>query len=107
MAMAWLILLIAGVLEIVWAVSLKRANGFVQFWPSAMGVSAAALSFILLGRSLRTLPVGTAYAVWVGIGIVGVAVVGIALFDESASPARLGLLGLIVIGIGGLLILDG
>jgi quaternary ammonium compound-resistance protein SugE len=105
--MAWLLLLAAGVLEIVWAVSLKHAEGFGRFWPSAMGISAATLSFVLLGISLRTLPVGTAYAVWVGIGVLGVAAVGMAVLGEGISPGRLGFLALITVGIVGLLVLDG
>jgi quaternary ammonium compound-resistance protein SugE len=105
--MAWLLLLAAGVLEIVWAVSLKHAEGFARFWPSAMGISAATLSFVLLGISLRTLPVGTAYAVWVGIGVLGVAAVGMAVLGEGISPGRLGFLALITVGIVGLLVLDG
>jgi len=105
--MAWLILLFAGMLEIVWAVLLKHSDGFARFWPSAMGISAAALSFVLLGISLRTLPVGTAYAVWVGIGVLGVAAVGMVVLGEGVSPPRLGFLALITVGILGLLILDG
>lgn len=100
--MAWTFLLIAGLLEIVWAMAFKYANGFTLFWPSAIGFVAATVSFVLLAIALKTLPVGTAYAVWVGIGAVGVALAGIVMAGDSASPLRLGFLALIVIGVVGL-----
>lgn len=104
--MAWLLLLVAGLLEIVWAIALKEAHGFSRLWPSIVGISAAWVSFALLALSLRSLPAGSAYAIWTGIGIVGVAVVGIAALDESASLARLGLLTLILAGVIGLKLVD-
>jgi quaternary ammonium compound-resistance protein SugE len=104
--MAWSILVGAGLLEIVWATTLKHSDGFTRFWPSAIGL-AAIISFVLLAIALKSLPVGTAYAVWVGIGAVGVAIVGIIALGESASPLRLGCLALILIGIVGLKLVEG
>jgi len=105
--MAWALLVGAGLLEIVWAIALKQTDGFTRFWPSALGVSAAILSFILLASALKTLPVGTAYAVWVGIGALGVAMAGILALGENASALRLGCLALILIGIVGLKLVEG
>lgn len=105
--MAWLLLVAAGLLEIVWATALKYADGFTRLWPSALTVVAAGLSFVLLSLAMRHLPVGTAYAVWVGVGAIGVAAVGITVLGESASPARLGCLLLILAGIVGLRLLEG
>lgn len=103
---AWFLLIAAGLLEVVWAIALKYTGGFTRFWPSAIGITAAAVSFIMLSMALKQLPVGTAYAVWVGIGALGVAIAGILALGESASPARLGLLSLILIGIVGLKIVE-
>jgi quaternary ammonium compound-resistance protein SugE len=100
--MAWIILLIAGLLEIVWAVAFKASNGFTRFWPSAIGVVGAVASLYLLTRALQSLPVGTAYTVWMGIGAVGVTVSGILAFGESASLARLACIALILAGVTGL-----
>jgi quaternary ammonium compound-resistance protein SugE len=105
--MAWLLLVAAGLLEIVWAIALKYADGFTRLWPSVLTVVAAALSFVLLSIAMRHLPVGTAYAVWVGVGALGVAAVGIAVLGESASPARLGCLLLVLTGIIGLKLVEG
>jgi len=105
--MAWTVLVGAGLLEIVWAIALKQADGFTRFWPSAIGVAAAVVSFVLLSTALRSLPVGTAYAVWVGIGALGVAITGIVALGESASLLRMGLLTLILIGIVGLKLVEG
>lgn len=105
--MAWAVLIGAGVLEVVWAIALKQTDGFTRFWPSALGVSAAILSFVLLASALKSLPVGTAYAVWVGIGALGVAGAGILALGESASALRLGCLALILVGIVGLKIVEG
>ncbi|MFI6485750.1 DMT family transporter [Nonomuraea sp. NPDC050663] len=95
-------LLVAAGLEIVWATALERSNGFTRLWPTLIGVSSAALSFALLSFALKSLPVGTAYAVWVGVGALGVAAVGILALGESASPARLLCLALILAGVIGL-----
>ena len=100
--MAWLLLLGAGLLEIVWPIALKHADGFTRLWPSAIGIAAALISFIMLTYALRGLPVGTAYAIWAGIGVLGVATVGIVTLGESASPQRLAFLAMTVIGITGL-----
>lgn len=100
--MAWFLLIGAGLLEIVWAIALKQTGGFTRLWPSVIGVTAAVVSFVMLTFALKSLPVGTAYAVWVGIGAVGVAIAGIVAFGESASLTRVALLGLILIGIIGL-----
>jgi quaternary ammonium compound-resistance protein SugE len=100
--MNWVILFIAGLLEVCWAVGLKYTEGFSRLWPSVGTLAAMALSVTLLGWAMRDLPVGTAYAVWVGIGAVGTALAGMVLFGEPASAARLISLGLVVAGIVGL-----
>jgi quaternary ammonium compound-resistance protein SugE len=100
--MAWTYLLIAGLLEVGWAIGLKYTDGFSRFWPTLGTVLAMALSVGFLGLALRTLPVGTAYAVWVGIGAVGTAILGIVLFGDSRAPLRLFCLCLIVAGVIGL-----
>ncbi|HEV2508543.1 DMT family transporter [Bosea sp. (in: a-proteobacteria)] len=104
--MSWLLLTGAGLLEIVWAIALKQAGGFTRFWPSLIGIVSAVVSFIMLSLALKQLPVGTAYAVWVGIGALGVALAGIVTLGESASPMRLGLLALILIGVIGLKLVE-
>jgi len=103
----WLILVCAGLLEIVWAVALKQSEGFTRPWPTVLGIGGAILSFTLLAIALRQLPAGTGYAVWVGIGAVGVAVAGIVLFGEALSAARVLFLSIIVVGIVGLRLVDG
>ncbi len=100
--MAWTLLLVAGLLEVIWAVGLKYTQGFTRLWPSLATVAAMVVSVWLLALAMRTLPVGTAYAVWTGIGVVGAVVFGILLFGESAAPARLACIALIVSGIVGL-----
>jgi len=104
--MAWVLLLSAGILEIVWAVALKDADGFSRFWPSVVGITAAWISFVLLTLALRSLPVGTAYAIWTGIGVLGVALVGILALGESSSIGRLALLSLILVGVIGLKLVE-
>ena len=99
---AWLVLLLAGLCEIAWAIGLKYTDGFSRFWPSAWTLTAMVLSVALLGWALKVLPVGTAYAVWTGIGAVGTALLGILLFNESREAARLVCIGLIIAGILGL-----
>jgi quaternary ammonium compound-resistance protein SugE len=96
---AWALLVLAGLLEIVWAIGLKYTVGFTRLWPSVATVTAMVVSMGLLGIAVRHLPVGTGYAVWVGIGAVGTAILGIVLLGESASVARLASIGLIVAGI--------
>jgi len=100
--MAWLLLLLAGLLEVGWAIGLKYTEGFTRLWPSVGTVVAMAGSVVLLGVAMKSLPVGTAYAVWVGVGAVGTAILGMVLFAEPASVGRLLSLGLIVAGIMGL-----
>jgi quaternary ammonium compound-resistance protein SugE len=102
---AWLILLIAGLCEIGWAVGLKYTEGFSRLWPLAWTLAAMVASVALLGWSLRVLPLGTAYAVWTGIGAVGTALLGMLLFGESREVARLLSIGLIIAGIVGLKLL--
>ncbi|MDN3639105.1 quaternary ammonium compound efflux SMR transporter SugE [Simiduia curdlanivorans] len=100
--MNWMILFVAGLFEIAWAVGLKYSEGFTRFWPSVATVLSLVVSFLLLGLAMKSLPVGTAYAVWVGIGAVGTAVLGIVLFNESTEMLKLVSLGLICAGIVGL-----
>jgi len=100
--MAWIYLTIAGLFEVGWAVGLKYTEGFTRLWPSLWTISCMTLSVLLLGLALRTLPVGTGYAVWTGIGAVGTALLGIYLFNEPATALRLGCIGLILSGIVGL-----
>ncbi len=100
--MAWLLLVIAGLFEIIWAIALKYSEGFTRLWPSVIFGVSAWLSFACLSFSLKTLPVGTSYAVWTGIGAVGIAIFGIVWLGESGNPARLGCIALIVVGIVGL-----
>lgn len=102
MGWAWLILVVAGLLEIVWAVALKHADGLTRLWPSIVGLTAMIASAALLTLTLRVLPVGTAYAVWVGIGAIGVALAGMLAFGEGTSPARVTCLALILAGVIGL-----
>lgn len=103
--MAWIILFFAGLFEIGWAVGLKYTQGFTKLWPSVATVLSMVVSLALLGAALRTLPLGTAYAVWTGIGAVGTVLLGIALFGEPATADRLVCAGLIVSGIVGLKLL--
>ena len=100
--MAWVILVLAGLFEIAWAIGLKYTGGFTRLWPTVGTVAAMIVSVGLLGWAMKSLPVGTSYAVWVGVGAIGTAALGIVLFGESASPGRLISLGLIVAGIVGL-----
>lgn len=100
--MAWVLLLIAGLLEVTWAVSLKYTEGFTRLWPSLFTAAALIASIVLLAAAARTLPIGTAYAVWVGIGAAGAAVLGVVLFDEPVTPARVVFVCLLVVSIVGL-----
>lgn len=100
--MNWIILFVAGLLEIGWAIGLKYTDGFTKLWPTVGTVLSLVASFLLLGLAIKTLPVGTAYAVWVGIGAVGTAVLGIVLFNESTEMLKMVSLGLICAGIVGL-----
>ena len=100
--MAWAILFLAGLLEIGWAIGLKYTEGFTRLVPSVLTLAAMAGSVILLGVALKSLPIGTAYAVWTGVGAVGTAMLGIILFSEPATVLRFACIGLIVCGIAGL-----
>lgn len=100
--MNWSILFLAGLLEVAWAIGLRHSAGFTRPLPSVLTLLAMGISFYLLGLALRTLPLGTAYAVWVGIGAVGTAIAGMLLFAEPASPLKLASLLLVVAGIAGL-----
>ncbi|MCY4756389.1 quaternary ammonium compound efflux SMR transporter SugE [Pelomonas aquatica] len=100
--MAWMLLIIAGLCEVGWAIGLKYTEGFTRLWPSVGTVLAMIVSLWLLGLAMKTLPVGTAYGVWVGVGAVGTVVLGIVLLGEPATVARLVSVGLIVAGIVGL-----
>ena len=100
--MAWVILFVAGLFEIGWAVGLKYTDGFTRLWPVAGTIAALIISVVMLGIAVRTLPLGTAYAVWTGIGTVGTAVLGIVLFREPATAIRMVCIALIVAGIVGL-----
>lgn len=104
--MAWIFLTIAGLLEVAWAACLAASEGFSKFWPSAGFLVLASASFVFLALALKTLPIGTAYAVWTGIGTVGAVIVGILFFKEPAGAARLACIALIVIGIAGLKVLS-
>ncbi|WP_052284674.1 quaternary ammonium compound efflux SMR transporter SugE [Kluyvera genomosp. 1] len=100
--MSWIILFVAGLLEVVWAVGLKYTHGFSRLVPSVITIAAMVVSMAMLSWAMKSLPVGTAYAVWTGIGAVGAAITGILLLGESASPMRIASLALIVMGIIGL-----
>jgi quaternary ammonium compound-resistance protein SugE len=100
--MAWIYLVIAGLLETVWAIGLKYTDGFTKLWPSVGTIAAMVASVFLLSLALRSLPIGTGYAIWTGIGTVGVVIIGILVFGESASWSRLLFLSMIVVGILGL-----
>lgn len=100
--MAWTLLIIAGLFEIGWAIGLKYTEGFTRLWPSVWTVTAMVISVYLLAIAVRTLPIGTGYAVWTGVGAAGTAILGMLLFNESASAMRIASIALIVAGIVGL-----
>ncbi|HVK17069.1 MAG TPA: quaternary ammonium compound efflux SMR transporter SugE [Fimbriiglobus sp.] len=100
--MAWVYLFFAGLFEIGWAVGLKYTEGFTRFWPTVLTALSMIISLVLLGLALKTLPVGTGYAIWTGIGAVGTVILGIVLLGEPATFGRLACVGLIVAGIVGL-----
>lgn len=104
--MAWLVLFVAGLFEVAWAIGLKYTVGFTRLWPSVATVAAMLVSIGLLGLAMKTLPIGTAYAVWTGIGAVGTVILGIVLFGDSASAGRLACVALIVTGIIGLKLVE-
>jgi quaternary ammonium compound-resistance protein SugE len=100
--MAWIYLVAAGLCEVAWAVGMKYTQGFTKLWPSAWTATAMVASVVLLAQALKAIPVGTGYAIWTGIGAIGTAIFGIFLFSESAAPARLVSMALILAGIAGL-----
>lgn len=100
--MAWFILVVAGLLEVVWAIGLKYSEGFTRLWPSVLTIIAMIISMGLLGLAMRSLPAGTAYSIWVGIGAVGTVVLGIVLLGEPVNAARLISVAFIIAGIVGL-----
>lgn len=105
--MVWLVLLISGILEAVWALSMKLSDGFTKVVPSAITMIAAGTSFWLLAYAMKSLPLGTVYAVWVGIGIIGTFLVGVLWLGESVTPLRIASAGLILIGVIGLRLSEG
>jgi quaternary ammonium compound-resistance protein SugE len=100
--MNWVLLTIAGLFEVGWAIGLKYTQGFTRLWPSVWTAAAIIVSMVLLGVAMRSLPAGTAYAVWTGIGTIGTVILGIALLGEAATPARLVCIALILAGIVGI-----
>ena len=100
--MAWIILFLAGLFEIGWAVGLKYTDGFTKLWPSVGTLASMGVSVVLLALALRTLPLGTGYAVWTGIGTIGTVIFGIIVFSEPTNALRLGCIAMIVVGIIGL-----
>jgi quaternary ammonium compound-resistance protein SugE len=100
--MPWIILVLAGLFEVGWAIGLKYSEGFTRLWPSVATVAAMAISLGSLGIAMKSLPLGTAYAIWVGVGAVGTVILGIVLFDEPANALRVGSVLLIVAGLVGL-----
>ncbi len=102
MSTAWIYLIFAGLLEVCWAIGLKYTDGFTRFWPSMFTLVTLAASMLLLAKAAQVLPIGTAYAIWVGIGAFGAAVLGMLLFQEPASTARLLCLGMLLVSIVGL-----
>lgn len=105
--MAWLYLVLAGLFEIGWAIGLKYTDGFSRLWPSVGTLAAMAVSVLLLALAVKTLPIGTAYAIWTGIGAVGAVILGIVLFHDPATPLRLACVALILLGIVGLKLAGG
>ncbi|MBX3185130.1 MAG: hypothetical protein KIT72_00060 [Polyangiaceae bacterium] len=100
--MAWFVLIVAGLLEVVWSLGLKLTQGFTRLVPSVITGAAIVLSMVLLGRAVRTLPIGTAYAIWVGIGVLGTTIGGAVLFNEPMPPLRIAFIGLLLVAIVGL-----
>jgi quaternary ammonium compound-resistance protein SugE len=100
--MAWLILVIAGLIETGWAIGIKYTDGFTKFWPSVLTIAGIIVSMMMLSLAARSLPIGTAYSVWVGIGAAGAVLAGILLLGEAAGPARLFFLALLLVAIVGL-----
>lgn len=100
--MSWIILLVAGLFEIAWAIGLKYSEGFTRLWPTVGTLAAMGISVWMLGIAMKSLPVGTAYAIWVGVGAVGTVILGVVLFDEPVNALRIGSVALIIAGLIGL-----
>lgn len=100
--MAWFVLVVAGLFEVVWSLGLKYSDGFTRLWPSVVTVAALVVSMVLLAQAARTLPIGTAYTIWVGIGAIGATLGGVWLFDEPMSLQRAGFVGLMLVALAGL-----
>lgn len=100
--MPWVILVIAGLFEVAWSVGMKKSDGFTKLGPSIFTLITLALSMFLLGWAMKTLPLGTAYTIWTGVGAIGAVILGIVMFGESASPLRIACIALILVGIVGL-----
>jgi len=105
--MAWIYLVVAGLFEVAWALGLRYTEGWTRPWPSVATLAAMGVSFWCLSQALKSIPIGTGYAIWTGIGAVGVAIAGIVLFAESVSPARLACIAMIVCGVVGLKLVSG
>jgi quaternary ammonium compound-resistance protein SugE len=105
--MAWVYLVVAGLFEICWAIGLKYTDGWTRLWPTVFTVLTTMASFYFLAQAVRTLPIGTAYAIWTGIGAIGTAILGIILFSESASATRIACIAIIIVGIVGLKLTSG
>ncbi len=105
--MPWIYLALAGLFEVVWAIGLKYTEGFTRLWPSVTTVAAMIASIVLLAMAVKTLPIGTAYAIWTGIGAVGAVILGMLLFGDTASPLRLACVALVLVGMVGLKLTSG
>lgn len=105
--MPWILLLLAGLFEIGWAIGLKYTEGFTRLWPTLGTISAMVISIVLLAIAVKTLPIGTAYAIWTGIGAVGAVILGIVLFGDPATPLRLACVAMVLLGIVGLKLTSG
>ncbi|WP_266181493.1 quaternary ammonium compound efflux SMR transporter SugE [Dyella humicola] len=105
--MPWIYLALAGLFEVVWAIGLKYTEGFTRLWPSVATVAAIIVSIVLLAMAVKTLPIGTAYAIWTGMGALGAVILGMLLFGDAASPLRLACVALVLVGIVGLKLTSG
>jgi quaternary ammonium compound-resistance protein SugE len=105
--MPWIYLTLAGLFEVVWAIGLKYTEGFTRLWPSLTTIAAMIASIVLLAMAVKTLPIGTAYAIWTGIGAVGAVILGMVLFGDAASPMRLACVALVLVGMVGLKLTSG
>ncbi|QDU94415.1 DMT family transporter [Lignipirellula cremea] len=100
--MAWVYLVVAGIFEVIWAVGLKYTEGFTRFWPCVFTIGAYSMSVVLLSFAVKHIPLGTGYAIWTGLGVIGVAICGVLLFEESITPWRIFFLAVVLVGMIGL-----